>query len=123
MNTTGQIKQCIQELPANPTVYQKGVLEGLNIALQIVENAGEPVALTKTQRKIHDFYESHGVFQRIQQWKSEGLSTYAITNQLNLEKIPTFQGKTWNQTQVTRVLKMIPTQIEVDNDYVGSYLD
>lgn len=123
MNTTVQIKQRIKELPANPTVYQKGVLEGLNIALQIVENAGEPVALTKMQRKIHDFYKSHGVFQRIQQWKSEGLSTYTITNQLNLEKIPTFQGKTWNQTQVARVLKMIHTQIEVDNDYVGSYLD
>lgn len=123
MNTIEQIKQRIKELPANPTVYQKGVLDGLNIALQIVENAGEPVALTKMQRKIHDFYKSHGIFQRIQQWKSEGLSTYTITNQLNLEKIPTFQGKTWNQTQVARVLKMIPTQIEVDNDYVGSYLD
>ena len=121
MNTlAGQIKQRIQELPTNRTVYQKGVLDGLKLALQIVEDAGEPVALTKMQRKIHDFYESHGVFQRIKQWKSEGLSTYAITNQLNLQKIPTFQGKFWNQTQVVRVLKMIPAKVDVDNDYVGS---
>jgi len=116
MNTlAGQITQRIQELPTNRTVYQKGVLDGLKLALQIVENTGEPVALTKMQRKIHDFYESHGVFQRIKQWKSEGLSTYAITNQLNLEKIPTFQGKFWNQTQVVRVLKMMSTQVKQED--------
>lgn len=108
MNTlAGQIKQRIQELPTNRTVYQKGVVDGLKLALQIVENAGEPVALTKMQRKIRDFYESHGVFSRIKQWKSEGLSTYAISDRLNLMRIPTLRGKSWNQTQVQRVIKMM----------------
>lgn len=119
--------QNIQESTEVLTAHQKGILKGLKIALQIVKSVDEPVtvvfALTKRAKKIHDFYESHGVFSRIKQLKSEGLSTYAITNQLNLEKIPTFQGKFWNQTQVARVLKMIPAKIEVDNDYVGSYLD
>jgi len=112
-----EIKRRIQKFPTPSTVYQKGVVDGLTDAIKIVDSSFEPsVALTKRQKEIHEFYELHGVFSRIEQWKSQGLSTYAITDKLNLQGIPTFHRKSWSQTQVQRVIKMMDTRQNVETD-------
>jgi hypothetical protein len=111
-----QIKNVVQ-LPQ--TEFQRGTVNGLNTALKIVENAKETVALTPNQKAVFTFYESHGVFDAIRKGKSEGISTYRICQMLNRDKVPTFQSKTWNQTQVQRVIVMMK-QLGLNNDSTTS---
>ncbi len=111
-----QIQQQIKSVVNLPqTEFQKGTVNGLNTALKIVKNTKETVALTPNQKAVFTFYESHGVFDAIQKGKSQGLSTYRICQQLNQDKVPTFQDKTWNQTQVQRVIVMME-QLGLNND-------
>ncbi len=103
-----QIQQQIKSVVNLPqTEFQSGTVNGLNTALKIVEDTKEAVALTPNQKAVFTFYESHGVFDAVKKGKSQGLSTYRICQQLNQDKVPTFQGKTWNQTQIQRVINMI----------------
>ena len=111
-----QIQQQIKSVINLPqTEFKRGTVNGLNAALKIVENAKETVALTPNQKTVFEFYESHGVFDAIQKGKSQGLSTYRICQQLNQDRVPTFQGKTWNQTQVQRVIVMMK-QLGLNDD-------
>jgi len=111
-----QIQRQIKSVVNLPqTEFQRGTVNGLNVALKIIENTKETVALTPNQKTVFAFYESHGVFDAIQKGKSQGLSTYRICQQLNQDKMPTFQSKTWNQTQVQRVIVMMK-QLGLNND-------
>jgi hypothetical protein len=111
-----QIQRQIKSVVNLPqTEFQRGTVNGLNAALKIIENAKETVTLTHNQKAVFEFYESHGVFDAIRKGKSKGLSTYRICQQLNQDKMPTFQSKTWNQTQVQRVIVMMK-QLGLNND-------
>jgi hypothetical protein len=115
-----QIQQQIKSVVNLPqTEFQRGTVNGLNTALKIVEDTKETVALTTNQKAVFTFYESHGVFDAVKKGKSQGLSTYRICQQLNQDKVPTFQSKTWNQTQVQRVIVMMK-QLGLNNDSTTS---